>query len=414
MSFGFFGGFVRCGTGSQGDSLRLHKMMKSLLKTVILRCSYAATARWRNDLRRIKRSAIRRRNHPVRPAGGLRASRLIRPTSATAAVADRNVRPRPKRRPVRVGGRRATIPFMSEVLDIAAVAALVGDPARANILCALLDGRALAAGELAYAARVSPQTTSGHLAKLAAAQLITSSPQGRHRYFRLAGPHVAAMLESIMAVAAIAPPRCRPVRIADDMRTARMCYDHVAGRLGVGLADALRARDHVEFSDDGGVLTPSGEVFLREFGIDIEAARHSKRILLPPLHRLERTAASSRRRGRRRARRAPPGSRLGRARARRTDPRHHADGAPQSGTHIRCRVARRARDGGSPVGGRAGVTAVSRMILDRIRCNCTDSLGRGRACCIARRRPSDSSKSPPAALRTSPRLRRLPASAPER
>lgn len=171
---------------------------------------------------------------------------------------------------------------MSEVLDIAAVAALVGDPARANILCALLDGRALAAGELAYAARVSPQTTSGHLAKLAAAQLITSSPQGRHRYFRLAGPHVAAMLESIMAVAAIAPPRCRPVRIADDMRTARMCYDHVAGRLGVGLADALRARDHVEFSDDGGVLTPSGEVFLREFGIDIEAARHSKRIFCRP------------------------------------------------------------------------------------------------------------------------------------
>jgi DNA-binding transcriptional ArsR family regulator len=171
---------------------------------------------------------------------------------------------------------------MSEVLDIAAVAALVGDPARANILCALLDGRSLAAGELAYAARVSPQTTSGHLAKLAAAQLITSSPQGRHRYFRLAGPHVAAMLESIMAVAAIAPPRGRPVRIADDMRTARMCYDHVAGRLGVGLADALRARDHVEFSDDGGVLTPSGEVFLREFGIDVESARHSKRIFCRP------------------------------------------------------------------------------------------------------------------------------------
>ena len=171
---------------------------------------------------------------------------------------------------------------MSEVLDVAAIAALVGDPARANILCALLDGRAFAAGELAYAAHVSPQTASGHLAKLAAAQLITSSPQGRHRYFRLAGPHVAAMLESILAVAAIAPPRCRPVRIDDDMRTARMCYDHVAGRLGVGLTDALLARRHVELGDDGGALTTSGEAFLQEFGIDVGKARHSHRMFCRP------------------------------------------------------------------------------------------------------------------------------------
>ena len=98
-------------------------------------------------------------------------------------------------------------PPMADVLDMAAVAALVGDPARANILCTLLDGRGYAAGELAYAAHVSPQTASGHLAKLAEAKLITSTPAGRHRYFRLAGPHVAAMLESIMAVVATATPR---------------------------------------------------------------------------------------------------------------------------------------------------------------------------------------------------------------
>lgn len=171
---------------------------------------------------------------------------------------------------------------MSEVLDMAAVAALVGDPARANILCALMDGRALTAGELAYAAHVSPQTASGHLAKLAVAQLVTSRPQGRHRYYGLAGPHVAAMLESIMAVAAIAPPRCRPVRIDDDLRTARMCYDHVAGRLGVGLADALQARRHVELGPDGGALTAAGEAFLQEFGIDIDASRHSRRIFCRP------------------------------------------------------------------------------------------------------------------------------------
>jgi DNA-binding transcriptional ArsR family regulator len=171
---------------------------------------------------------------------------------------------------------------MSEVLDMAAIAALVGDPARANILCALMDGRAFTAGELAYAAHVSPQTASGHLGKLAVARLITSTPQGRHRYFRLAGAHVAAMLESIMAVAAIAPPRCRPIRIDDAMRSARLCYDHLAGRLGVGLADALRAGGHLELGDDGGALTASGEAFLREFGIDMEAARHSRRIFCRP------------------------------------------------------------------------------------------------------------------------------------
>lgn len=171
---------------------------------------------------------------------------------------------------------------MSEVLDMAAVAALVGDPARANILCALLDGRALTAGELAYAAHVSPQTASGHLAKLALARLLASTQQGRHRYYCLAGPHVATMLESIMAVAAIAPPRCRPIRVDERLRMARMCYDHIAGRLGVGLADALREGGHVEFTNDGGALTATGEAFLHDIGIDIAKARHDRRIFCRP------------------------------------------------------------------------------------------------------------------------------------
>jgi DNA-binding transcriptional ArsR family regulator len=171
---------------------------------------------------------------------------------------------------------------MADVLDMAAVAALVGDPARANILCALMDGRAYAAGELAYAAHVSPQTASGHLAKLADAKLIASSPQGRHRYYRLAGPHIAAMLESIMAVAAAAPPRCKPPRIADDMRTARMCYDHLAGKLGVALADTLQTRGFVAFGHDGGVVTNAGEMFFAELGIDIAAARNGRRAFCRP------------------------------------------------------------------------------------------------------------------------------------
>src|SRR5258708_15354418 len=110
---------------------------------------------------------------------------------------------------------------MSEVLDLAAIAALVGAPARANILCALLDGRALTAGELAYAAHVTPQTASGHLGKLAVAQLIVSAAQGRHRYFRLAGAHVATMLESIMAASAISPPRRPASRVRPELRAAR-------------------------------------------------------------------------------------------------------------------------------------------------------------------------------------------------
>jgi DNA-binding transcriptional ArsR family regulator len=178
--------------------------------------------------------------------------------------------------------RRRYIPLMSEVLDIAAVAALVGDPARANILCALLDGRALTASELAYAAHVTPQTASGHLGKLARAHLIVPAQQGRHRYFRLAGRHIAAMLESISAVAAIAPPRLRPIRIDDTMRQARMCYDHVAGQLGVVMADALREHGHVEFADDGGVVTPSGEAFFAKFGVDLSDSRQSRRVFCRP------------------------------------------------------------------------------------------------------------------------------------
>lgn len=165
---------------------------------------------------------------------------------------------------------------------MAAVAALVGDPARANILCALLDGRALTASELAYAAHVTPQTASGHLGKLAAANLISAAQQGRHRYFRLAGPHVARMMESISAVAAIAPPRLRPIRIDGTMRKARMCYDHIAGQLGVALADSLQAQRHIELADDGGVVTEAGEAFFRKLGIDLTAARGSRRAFCRP------------------------------------------------------------------------------------------------------------------------------------
>src|ERR1700723_66872 len=163
---------------------------------------------------------------------------------------------------------------------IAEIAALAGDPARANILTALLDGRAMTATELAYAARVTPQTTSAHLAKLVDAGLITATPSGRHRYFRLASSRVAQMLESIVAVAGDNRPRFRPLsRMATQLRAARVCYDHLAGQLGVRIADAMVARGYLVLEDDGGRITEAGARYLWDLGIDTRVAGKGRRYL---------------------------------------------------------------------------------------------------------------------------------------
>ena len=163
---------------------------------------------------------------------------------------------------------------------IAEIAALAGDPARANILTALLDGRAMTATELAYAARVTPQTTSAHLAKLVEAGLITATPSGRHRYFRLASSRVAQMLESIVAVAGDSRPRFRPLsRLAVQLRAARVCYDHLAGQLGVRIAEAMTQRGYLVLEDDGGRVTEAGARFLWDLGIDTHIAGKGRRHL---------------------------------------------------------------------------------------------------------------------------------------
>ncbi len=172
---------------------------------------------------------------------------------------------------------------MITAVDMAMVAALVGDPARANILSALTDGRAQTATELTYAARVSPQTTSGHLAKLTEARLLSVKKQGRHRYYRLASPLIGRMLEAVMAVAAVAPPRHRsPSKIDDALRTARTCYDHLAGRLGVALADALVAQHGIVLGEDGGEVTSTGSRILTGFGIDLATAEQQRRTFCRP------------------------------------------------------------------------------------------------------------------------------------
>jgi len=156
----------------------------------------------------------------------------------------------------------------------AEVASLAGDPARAAMLHALMDGRALTATELAQAATVAPQTASGHLARMTAAGLLGVEKQGRHRYYRLASPAVAQMIEGIMQVASISDAAQRPVVVGPRdaaLRTARTCYDHLAGRLGVALMDALGEGGRIELASDGGLVTEAGVAFFDRIGIDIGA-----------------------------------------------------------------------------------------------------------------------------------------------
>ena len=163
---------------------------------------------------------------------------------------------------------------MPTTAAFAATAALVGDPARAAMLAALMDGRALTAAELAGVAGITPQTASAHLARLAGAGLLAVARQGRHRYHRLAGPPIARMLESILAVAETAaapPPRTGPRDAA--LRAARTCYDHLAGRLAVALADAMAMRGQIALSPDGGEETEAGFDLLDRLGIAARPGR---------------------------------------------------------------------------------------------------------------------------------------------
>jgi DNA-binding transcriptional ArsR family regulator len=152
----------------------------------------------------------------------------------------------------------------------AQVAALAGDPARAAMLHALMDGRALTASELARVAGVAPQTASGHLARMTATGLLVPERQGRHRYHRLASPAVARMMESIMQVASDLEPKRKVSTGPRDqaLRAARTCYDHLAGRLGVALTDAMVERGYVELETDAGLMTKPGIAFLARIGIE--------------------------------------------------------------------------------------------------------------------------------------------------
>jgi len=161
---------------------------------------------------------------------------------------------------------------------MAEIAGLVGEPARATMLSALLDGRALTATELAYAARVTRQTASTHLAKLAEVGLVAPVRAGRYRYFRLASPRVAEMLEGIMAVALEHRPRYRPLsRQGRELSVARICNDHLAGRLSVDLTAALVAREYITVGDEAAEITRAGSRFFVGFGVDLSTSKAKRR-----------------------------------------------------------------------------------------------------------------------------------------
>lgn len=164
--------------------------------------------------------------------------------------------------------------------DIALVASLLGDPARANMLTALMSGRALTASELASEAGVTPQTASAHLAKLEQGGLVVPRKQGRHRYFQLTGEDIAEVLEGLMGLAArVGHLRTRTGPKDPALRRARVCYDHLAGDLGVQLFDALEARGQITVDGDTVALTESGKAFADEFGIDLAAIGGKRRPL---------------------------------------------------------------------------------------------------------------------------------------
>ncbi|MFE1600045.1 ArsR/SmtB family transcription factor [Methylobacterium sp. ID0610] len=166
---------------------------------------------------------------------------------------------------------------MVTTASVAEIGALIGDSARVAMMQALMDGRALTAGELAAAAGIAPQTASGHLAQLTAAGLLAVARQGRHRYHRIAAPAVARLLESLMQVAGSVAPVPRTGPRDERMRLARTCYDHIAGRLGVALADALGAQGWIEIGDEAGLVTPEGLARLDAIGLDLSAPSQGRR-----------------------------------------------------------------------------------------------------------------------------------------
>jgi len=167
--------------------------------------------------------------------------------------------------------------------DFATVARLLASPARSTIVGALLEGRAMTAGELARIAGVAASTASEHLAELVSGGIVRVARQGRHRYFTLARPEVAEALEALSRICPAAPVRSlRASKEAEALGFARLCYDHLAGELGVALLDAFIANEWLDVAGpDGCEVTRAGEVGLTAFGVDVASLRSKRRHFAP-------------------------------------------------------------------------------------------------------------------------------------
>lgn len=165
---------------------------------------------------------------------------------------------------------------MREGPDIARVAALIADPARSSMLIALMDGRALTATELAELGGITKQTASSHLTKLVAGEVLVVEAQGRHRYFRLAGPHVASLLEALMVFSSDAVPSMRTGPRDPALRKARICYDHLAGEMGVRLFERMQVD---QWLANDLTVTDRGRDKLAEIGLSLRDLPPSNRPL---------------------------------------------------------------------------------------------------------------------------------------
>src|SRR5262245_1391234 len=166
---------------------------------------------------------------------------------------------------------------MEQEPDIETLARTIGDPTRIKMLTLLMEGRALTAKELAYGAGVEPATATAHLKRLLDERLVSVAVQGRHKYVRLASPDVAQLMELMMAIAPRANVR-RPVpRVEEKLRRARMCYDHLAGELGIGITDGLVKQGLLRKEEDAFAVTKKGVSWFGELGIDLDKTRGLRR-----------------------------------------------------------------------------------------------------------------------------------------
>ena len=172
---------------------------------------------------------------------------------------------------------------MKEGPDIALLGSLIGDPARANMLTALMNGMALTATELAGVAGITAQTASAHLKKLESGGLLQQRKQGRHRYFSLSDDDVASVLENLAGLAAKkGHVRVRTGPKDPALRKARVCYNHLAGEMGVQMYDSLVARDFMALGRDALILTDGGRSFVSQLSIDADALSKSRRPVCKP------------------------------------------------------------------------------------------------------------------------------------